>query len=296
MKLVQLTNTWELGGTTMCALAVAKALPDWEHEIIAPPNPRVPLPRGVRLVDRYPFDADVLVLHNIGRGRVPSLPTVPTIQFHHSRAELAPADVDLYASDWLRDGRPGWTCYQSVDRCDADARDALFRVGRLTNPTQAKWGATVERVFRDVASLGLVIKRETCGGRVDGAVELPLSPHAARDYLPRWHVLLYHSPVTESFGRVVVEAMAAGCVPLVDPRGGPAETVIGGVTGFHCSGPQGFRQRVEQLFGDRELWRRMSHAARAWVRYQFSHEAFRYRLLQAIGHARQTFRARFLLP
>ena len=289
MKLVQVTNCWGLGGTTMCALAVVRALPEWRHEILAyaPPRDDVPLPRGVTITHSptYPItpDADVLLLHNISADRLPGLPVVPTVQFHHSEGTHAPAHVHVYASDWLRGGRDGITVYQSVDPIEP-SRDHLFRVGRLTNPDPAKWGPDVDRVF---ARIDVRAKLDACGGRVadDRVVHHRASPTAPAELLSRWHVLLYHSPVTETFGRVVVEAMAAGCVPLVDPRGGPAETVLHGVTGFHCGSADAFVKCVRLLYNDRELWERMSAAAASHASARFSHQRFGRHLLRLFALA-----------
>jgi glycosyltransferase involved in cell wall biosynthesis len=54
-----------------------------------------------------------------------------------------------------------------------------------------------------------------------------------------WHATGFgHDPqsephLTEHFGITVVEAMSAGCIPIVFAAGGPAEIVENGVTGFH---------------------------------------------------------------
>jgi glycosyltransferase involved in cell wall biosynthesis len=152
----------------------------------------------------------------------------------------------------------------------------------MTGVAPAKWTRDVADLFEQLTDLHC----ETVGGCVPTATEYPLRPDAAPVYLPRWHVLLYHSPVVESFGRVVVEAMAAGCVPLVDPRGGPAETVVDGVTGFHCHTPAEFVDRVRLLESDRVLWKRLSDAARLWARTMFSHEQFGRQLRESINHAR----------
>lgn len=291
MKLTQVTNCWTLGGTTMCALAVCKALAQWQHEIVTfgRPTHGIRLPRNARLVQTPSRDSDLLLLHNTPREQTVGLPTPPTIQFHHSHARLADADLHLYASDWLRGGATdGWTCYQSVDRpAPGGRRSRGFTVGRLSGIAPAKWGPDVDRVFAGIADLGLPIDREVCGGTLGNglATELPMRPDAAQAYLPRWHVLVYHSPVTESFGRVVVEGMSAGCVPLVDPRGGPAETVVDGETGYHCRTPREFVARVHQLHRDRDLWCRLSLAAQARAHALFSHAAFRARLVHAFAAA-----------
>jgi glycosyltransferase involved in cell wall biosynthesis len=84
----------------------------------------------------------------------------------------------------------------------------------------------------------------------------------------------------ESFGLSVVEAMMMGKPVLVHALGGPAETVIDGVTGWHVHEPtvEGFRQGLLRAFGDREKWPGMGAAARerALEHFTLSRQAQQY--------------------
>ena len=68
----------------------------------------------------------------------------------------------------------------------------------------------------------------------------------------------------ESFGLSVVEAMMMGKPVLVHALGGPAETVIDGVTGWHVHEPTvaGFRAGLLRALTDREKWAAMGAAGR----------------------------------
>jgi glycosyltransferase involved in cell wall biosynthesis len=75
-------------------------------------------------------------------------------------------------------------------------------------------------------------------------------------------VLLY-TPHIEPFGLAAIEAMASGTPVVAVREGGPAETVVDGVTGFLCDrDPEQLGEAVLRLLDDAELRERMSRAAR----------------------------------
>jgi glycosyltransferase involved in cell wall biosynthesis len=67
----------------------------------------------------------------------------------------------------------------------------------------------------------------------------------------------------EHFGIAVVEAMAAGCVPVVARRGAMPEIVSHGESGFLCDTFADFVTYTRLLLADQNLLERMQHAARA---------------------------------
>jgi glycosyltransferase involved in cell wall biosynthesis len=76
----------------------------------------------------------------------------------------------------------------------------------------------------------------------------------------------------ESFGLSVVEAMMMGKPVLVHALGGPAETVVDGVTGWHIHEPTvaGFRAGLIRALGEREKWLAMGAAGRQRALEHFS--------------------------
>jgi glycosyltransferase involved in cell wall biosynthesis len=82
-----------------------------------------------------------------------------------------------------------------------------------------------------------------------------------------------HPELTEHFGIVTVEAMAAGCVPVVIDKGGQPELVEHGVNGFLWHTVEELKRYTMLLARDETLRERLAGAAR--LRAQaFSKETF----------------------
>lgn len=94
-----------------------------------------------------------------------------------------------------------------------------------------------------------------------------------------WHAAGYGEneevrPIfVEHFGISTVEAMAAGCVPVVINKGGQREIVEHGVSGFVWETLGELKRHTARLIDDEPLRRRMSAAARARA-HLFSRDAF----------------------
>jgi len=84
-----------------------------------------------------------------------------------------------------------------------------------------------------------------------------------------WHATGFDSDeqatpeLMEHFGIVTVEAMSAGCVPVVIRRGGQGEIVEHGVSGFLWNTLDELESYTARLIADPDLCARMSAAARA---------------------------------
>ena len=92
-----------------------------------------------------------------------------------------------------------------------------------------------------------------------------------------WHAAGYgeetHPVFAEHFGISTVEAMAAGCVPVVIRKGGQKEIVEHGVSGFLWDTPDELESYTERLVTDDALRAQMSEAARNRAAI-FSRDAF----------------------
>lgn len=90
-----------------------------------------------------------------------------------------------------------------------------------------------------------------------------------------------HCALNEHFGITIVEAMAAGCVPVVHDSGGPREIVAEGV-GYRWRDSSEAVEQVSRLMEDRQLWGGLSSAASARAR-QYGPERFESGLVKALG-------------
>jgi glycosyltransferase involved in cell wall biosynthesis len=104
-----------------------------------------------------------------------------------------------------------------------------------------------------------------------------------------WHAAGYgedeeaHPERTEHFGMSTVEAMAAGCVPVVIRKGGQPEIVEHGSSGFLWNRPDELATYTRELAATPELRQRMADAARGRAREFTSVDAFKARMLRIIG-------------
>jgi glycosyltransferase involved in cell wall biosynthesis len=68
---------------------------------------------------------------------------------------------------------------------------------------------------------------------------------------------------TDTFGNVVMEAMASGTPAVVTSKGGPKYQVEDGVSGFVAGSQQEFTARIKQIIGAPQLHRSLRLASRA---------------------------------
>jgi len=104
-----------------------------------------------------------------------------------------------------------------------------------------------------------------------------------------WHAAGYgegdeRPELSEHFGIATVEAMSAGCVPIVINKGGQPEIVEHGVSGFLWGKLEELKEYTELASKDEQLRAQMAEAARARAAL-FSREAFVSRFLSLIGEA-----------
>ena len=298
-KIVQVNNLVTIGGTTTCAASVTAALPSFDHEILSVGPVRddvadeldlkARVVKGVTAADVA--DAAFVILNNQDASVEWPLP-VPTLYWYHSRFSGQPKPGKMghhvaWTSQWLRgDERTvGQVVHQGVPDAGHSERGDAFTVGRISTPgmlakyhhDEAEWWRTLEI---DGATYEVITDEDAIFQSVPAVRVIPPAL-SARHRLLSWHAMVVRSPITESFGRCIVEAMMAGCVPVTDRRGGPCETIIDGETGFLCDEGE-HAERVRWLAAHPDDWRRMSNAARQHAEEHFSHEAFGRRLLTAL--------------
>jgi glycosyltransferase involved in cell wall biosynthesis len=170
-------------------------------------------------------------------------------------------------------------------------------IGRLCTPDRRKWPDDVVPFYAALAARCPFIKwefvgcprelqgtlTEACGGRT----VFYTAAWERRELYGSWDALVYHHPtLTESFGRTVAEAMRAGCVPIVDRKGGFCEQLDAG-GGFLCDRLEDFVRAIELLRDARFRWI-MSHRARCIADSRWSLEAVRRRLLRVVAPCEHT--------
>ena len=195
-----------------------------------------------------------------------------------------------------------------IDRRDAK-RDTILSVGRFATGGTSKNQLELMTAFADFGprvAPGWTYK--TVGGLSDNPADLAyldrvraagagvttqILPNVSREQLTAlygearifWHGAGLTAPddplLMEHFGIVTVEAMSAGCVPVVIARGGQPEIVEHGVSGFLWSTLDELKEYSARLTSSPELLTRMSAAARERAQ-TFSKAAFVRRVTEAL--------------
>lgn len=291
MRIVQVCNVGQIcGGTAACAWSITRALPECQHLVLCLSRPTKETiiafaPIEIRQVSRIddalllPLRPDLVILHNTARRNVGEIREVATLQYQHSQADHAAADFSVACSQWLagRYSKPVPVLYQPVPvpphsseqgrRCFAER----FVVGRICTPQLRKWPDSCLHDYEWLARRFSAIEWEFVGcpeqmqrsllESCRGRARFWSASWEARSHLRRWDALLYHHPeLTESFGRTVAEAMHAGCLPIVDHRGGFLEQVTRGKDGWTCRSLNEFAEALA-CASDSGVRREMSAAA-----------------------------------
>ncbi len=185
-----------------------------------------------------------------------------------------PELVELLAS---RTGRPAFLMSRGIDtelfsptrRSRTDRAFVIGYVGRLSPEKNVRMLAELERELRELGLrefrfliVGEGSERSWLRGNLAHA-ELPgilRGEPLARVYASM-DAFVFPS-VTDTFGNVVLEAMASGVPAIVSDAGGPRFLVEAGRTGFVASTPREFAAGVMKLQRDASLRRIMGSLAR----------------------------------
>ncbi|MCC7422014.1 MAG: glycosyltransferase, partial [Planctomycetaceae bacterium] len=280
MKLLSVANVGTLlGGTGACTYSCVKALPDWQHSVVFFGG----MDNG--LEDRFGCEVrkataitpqlideikpDVILFHNTNPERMPS--SFPegclTVFYQHSavmslRESRRRCNLVLSVSHHLAKQaniREDFVLYQPVPVPPAEGERKRITLGRMsTAANKSKWeGAeafyeSLSLVMRSNYELEFVGAPESFEANARQTFTLgrgsfhPASV-AARRLLWTWAGMLYSSPVEESYGRTVCESQRAGCIPIVDRKGGFIEQIRHGETGFLCSSIDEFADAARKV-------------------------------------------------
>jgi hypothetical protein len=312
MHLLQVCNVGQIvGGTAACAWSVTRALPQLAHTVafLSRPDAVTRLAFEPHEVLHWPHCTsdriqqvrpDLILLHNISVSQSSSWDGAVTIQYVHSAGRRLPADRTVYCSSWLAEQcrAPNATVlwqgvplpnHPSVPRPRVEGR---LRIGRICTPTARKWPDMLPAFYTHLATQHPHVDWEFVGcpatmqpllhAACSGRVTFYPANWQARSHVWHWDALLYHHPtLTESFGRTVAEAARAGCIPIVDARGGFTEQleVLGG-RGYR-TWPE-FADAIAGLSAPKYR-QRLSDTIRLEANEQFSFARFGERLQSLMG-------------
>lgn len=324
LRLLQVCNVGQIvGGTAACAWTVTKSLPTFDHCVACLQPISVETRRAFSHCRVFEWEAvtgsrvaavapDVVLLHNTSRSRTDDRRPAVTVQYLHSKIDPAPADGTLYCSRWLAQqygAEAHHVCLQAVPKPERPEMHSETRslrevpvIGRICTPQRRKWPNILVQFYAELAERSPEVHWEFIGcPRVleerlriacRNQAQFFAASWAMRSRLWLWDAMLYHNPhVTESFGRTVAEAMRAGCIPIVDDRGGFSEQVTDGC-GFLCRSTNDFVNAVRHIHPP-TVRRPMSRACRMHADATFSLTRFGHDLLQRFREAAR--RCRFHL-
>jgi phosphatidylinositol alpha 1,6-mannosyltransferase len=200
-----------------------------------------------------------------------------TARFYHIARVLFAPNQELISELERRTGKPCYLMSRGVDtelfhprRCSrSDGEFVIGYVGRLTTEKNVRFLADLEkgllargcRNFRiSVVGQGneeFWLRQNLRHAEFLGVLEGERLGEAYANF----DVFAFPSR-TDTFGNVVLEALAAGVPVIVTDRGGPKFIVQEGVTGFVAANDEDFVGQVATLCDQRDICRRMSFAAR----------------------------------
>ncbi len=196
--------------------------------------------------------------------------------YHYGRFTLAPNQsmVDLLSE---RTGRPSFLMRHGVDTDLFSPRRRKRRggpfcigyVGRLTPEKNVRSIAALEQALIAAGRSDFRVLIVGDGGEREWLRkhlkfgELPgvLRGEALAEAFADMDAFVFPSR-TDTFGLVLLEAMASGVPVIVSPETGARVEILDGVTGFHAEDVNGFERSVIRLMENETLRQEMGRAAR----------------------------------
>lgn len=162
----------------------------------------------------------------------------------------------------------------------APTADRQLVIGRLSRDTNDKHNNADLDLYRDWAGQGARVRLQgaTClsGELVDvtGVELLPEGALPAADFLRSLDIFYYRTGThVETFGRVVLEAMACALPVVCHQHGGYADSIRHGENGFLFETTEQAREIVSRLSADPALRASVGQRARQTVESMYSAEA-----------------------
>ena len=200
-----------------------------------------------RYLEKQSVQADKL--HVLGRGVNTHLFN-PSRRSPSLRSELAPKGEIILITVCRVAGEKGFDFLSQAVKL-LDARGLKFKLYVVGGNSNAEVERGIHEMFDPLREKGRVVFAGTRVGE-----ELAAAYASADAFL--------HCSVTETFGLVVLEAMASGVPVIARDEGGPSDIVQDGGSGYLMppGDLEGFAQRVVDLAGDRSLRERLGAEGR----------------------------------
>lgn len=296
--LLHVNNVCRLGGTMLFTRDVIGTFPEFHHEVLYLHSGEdyslikqlqaagTSVSYAPKLTEAIIQDIDPLaiILNNTAGQNLEGdhpysyLTNRRCIAIHHNPTwPLLEVDLDIFVSEEVKQQYgncsdrikrskiipPCIDClpYLSIKR---DYRNC--RIGKISSDNPDKFPQSLINIFnrlrRDNVNFSIV------GGKkyydtIDW-IDMPKFGIDPKEFYSNIDILCYHNSgkITESWGRVITEAMASGLPIVADNRGGITEQIDNGVNGFLCDSEDGFVSCLELLINDPNLRRRMGESSR----------------------------------
>lgn len=167
-----------------------------------------------------------------------------------------------------------------VFKPDARPRGAKVVVGRLSRDAPDKHDPKDIAIYRALASGRIEVRLQGASciagdlHNVDGVVVTAEGDQPAVDFLRGLDIFYYRSGVhVETFGRVVIEAMACGLPVVCHRNGGYAEWIEHGQNGFLFDTTEEAESQLTSLIDDQALCSKLGTAARLTTEKLYAPEA-----------------------
>jgi len=110
------------------------------------------------------------------------------------------------------------------------------------------------------------VARASCEKRMPKAIFLGNTDHQMLSQIYASADIFLFPSISESYGNVVMEAMASGLPCVIADGGGSQDFIEQGINGFKCmpNTPEDFVEKINKLLEDKPLWSRISQAGRLY--------------------------------
>lgn len=150
----------------------------------------------------------------------------------------------------------------------------MFRFARISREDAGKYHhaqlwvyeTMVSPVLKEGVMLGVNDQIRAKIGREPNWIKAyPAGSVPVQDLYRQAHCIIQMTETYENLPRVGFEAMASGCLLIVDDRGGWREEVLHGQTGYLCRDQREFAYYASRAAFEREERRQMTENARQWL-------------------------------